>query len=432
LVTNYGVKQLYEEGLRVHTSLDTRVQRAAEDAMEAHLKRLERGERYEMTWALYDSLHAGEESPPLPDYIQGSLLLMDARTGDVRALIGGRDFEHSKFNRVFQAQRQPGSVFKPFLYAASLERGWHPGSVLLDAPIEINTGSDELYRPVNYDNTFRGPMSMRDAVAHSVNIPAVRLIQEIGPQSVIQRASRMGIRSHIPAVPSIALGSAECNLDEIVSAYSAFANRGIRTRPRLFTRIENSRGELLEEIPVYQEEVLDERVNWVMVDMMRTGLLEGTGAAARNYGFTREGAGKTGTTDLYTDAWFVGFTPDLVCGVWVGFDQQRSMGRRMTGSAVALPIWAPTMATAARGPEHYFARPEGIVEGLICQDSGQRPASACQRIRMEVFIEGMEPTRTCEIHQPSATNTSGQAADFESLDAQSSRQDEFDRDGGGG
>lgn len=433
LEANYGVKQLYEEGLRVYTTLDSRIQRAAEQNMEAQLRKVEASEKYEMTWALYDSLYADTENPPLPEYIQGSLLMLDARTGDVRAFIGGRDFEHSKFNRVFQAQRQPGSVFKPFLYTAAVQRGWNPGSVLLDAPVEIDTGSDELYRPVNFDNTFRGPMSLRDALAQSINIPAVRLILEVGTQPVIQTAIKMGISSPIPDVYSIALGSAECNLAELVSAYTAFANGGIRTRPRLFTRIENSRGELLEEIPVYQEEVLDERVNWIMVDMMRTALTEGSGRAARSYGFTRDGAGKTGTTDLYSDAWFVGYTPDLVCGVWTGFDQQRSMGKRKTGAVMALPIWAPTMVTAVEGtPESYFVRPDGIVEGLVCEDSGQRPAPACQRIRQEVFIEGMEPTRTCEIHQPNAVDVRGQAADFESLDAQSSRSDEFNQGGGGG
>jgi penicillin-binding protein 1A len=429
LESHYGVKQLYEDGLRVYTTLDGGMQRGAEKALEEHLSKVESDEGYEMTRALYDSLYADDEAPPLPEYIQGALLAMDPRTGAIRAMIGGRDFERSKFNRSIRAQRQPGSVFKPFLYIAALQRGWHPGSVLLDAPVEIDTGSNELYRPINFDETFRGPIPLREALAHSVNVPAVRLILEIGTQPVILTAEKMGIRSPVPDVYSIALGSAECNLQELVSAYTVFANNGIRTRPMLFTRIENSRGEVLEENQGYQEEVLDERINYIMVDMMRTALKEGTGRSAQALGFVRDAAGKTGSTDRFTDAWFVGYTPDLVCGVWVGFDKKLYMGKRKTGAVMALPIWAKTMVNALEGqPEAFFRRPEGIHEALICQDSGQRPAPACQRIRLEIFVDGTESSRVCEIHQPVATDVRSSASDFESLDEQSSNSDEF---GGG-
>jgi len=432
LENHYGVKQLYEDGLRVYTTLDSDMQRAAERAMEEHLSKLETKEHYEMTKALYDSLYADVDEPPLPEYLQGGLIAMDPKTGAVRAMIGGRDFDRSKFNRAVQAQRQPGSVFKPFLYVSALQRGWHPGSVLLDAPVEIDTGSHELYRPVNFDGIFRGPISLRFALAHSINIPAVRLIQEVGTQPVILTAEKMGITSPIPDVYSIALGSAECNLRELVSAYTVFANNGIRTRPMLFTKIVNSRGEILEENQAYQEEVLDERVNYIMVDMMRTALREGTGRAARGLGFRREGAGKTGTTDLNTDAWFVGYTPDLVLGVWVGFDKKVSMGKRKTGAVMALPIWARTMTAALEGkPESFFQRPEGVHEALLCEDSGQRPAPACQHIAMEIFVDGMEPSRVCEIHQPRAHDVRTQAADFETLDDQATKSDEFGTNGGG-
>jgi penicillin-binding protein 1A len=429
LESHYGVKQLYEDGLRVYTTLDPDIQVRAEDALEAHLSKIEEQEAYPQTKALYDSLYAQADDPPLPEYIQGAVLVIDPHTGAVRAMVGGRDFDASEFNRAVQAPRQPGSVFKAFLYATAIQRGWTAASVLLDAPVEIDTGSDELWKPVNFDNTFRGEIPLRYALAHSINVPAVRLIMEVGTQPVIQLAHRMGIESPIPDVYSIALGAGDATLMELSSAYAVFANNGIRTRPFLFTRITNSRGDVLEESHVYQEEVLDERVNYMMVDLMRTALREGTGRAARSYGFDRDGAGKTGTTDRYTDAWFIGYTPDLVCGVWVGFDTPTSMGKRKTGAVMALPIWANVMVpTVATMPPSVFPRPEGIVERLVCEASGQRPAAACQQIRSEIFVEGMEPSRTCEIHQPVSQDVRDQAGDFQEIDANAARR-EF---GGGG
>ncbi|RKZ10460.1 hypothetical protein DRQ32_07115, partial [bacterium] len=239
-------------------------------------------------------------------------------------------------------------------------------------------------------------------------------------------------RDLIPDVPSIALGAGEATLIELVSAYSAFANHGIRARPMLYTRIENAHGEILEEVPTYQEEALDEDTNALLVDMMQTALREGTGRSSRSWGFTRAGAGKTGTTDLYSDAWFVGFTPDIVGGVWVGFDAKRSMGRRKTGAVMALPIWAQTMALAVKDtPESFFHLPATIVERLVCKDSGQLPSPACPELATEIFAEDRVPRRTCEVHQPSDADIREQAGDFETIDARSSGK-EFEIPGGGG
>jgi penicillin-binding protein 1A len=349
-------------------------------------------------------------------------------------MVGGRDFGASKFNRAVQARRQPGSVFKPFLYAAALQSGWTPASVLMDTPVEVETGSDELWRPVNFSGTFEGPMSLRYALANSVNVPAVRLILELGITPVIDQAASLGLnRDLIPRVPSIALGAGEATLMNMVSAYSAFANHGIRARPMFYTRIENSRGEVLEEVPPYQEEALDEETNALLVDMMQTALREGTGRAARGWGFNRDGAGKTGTTDMYGDAWFVGFTPDLVGGVWVGFDQVRTMGNRKTGAVMALPIWAQTMAHAvADTPESFFRLPESIVERLVCASSGQLPSPSCPDLTTEIFAIDRVPQRTCEVHQPPAADVREQAGDFETIDSRSSRSEEFEVPGGGG
>lgn len=433
LENHYGIKKLYEDGLRVYTTLDARMQRIAEEELERHLVKMEKAEGYENTRAVFDSLNAESEEELAPHYLQGALVAMDAVTGEVKAMIGGRDFDVSKFNRATQAERQPGSVFKPFLYSAALQRGWHTASILLDAPVEVDTGSDELWRPVNFSGTFEGPVPLRHALAHSINVPAVRLILELGTQPVIEQARRMGIRSEIPDVYSIALGAGEARLIDLTSAYSAFANHGIRTEPTLFTRIENARGEVLEEQRPFQEEVLDEATNYIMVDLMRTALKEGTGRSAAAHGFRRDGAGKTGTTDRYTDAWFVGYTPDLVCGVWVGFDEKIHMGHRKTGAVMALPIWARTMSrTLENQPESFFTRPDGVVDRLVCVDSGQLPSQACFDVTQEIFVEGRVPTRVCEIHQPGMIDVREHAEDFEAIDDRSSRDDEFDTGGGGG
>jgi len=325
-------------------------------------------------------------------------------------------------------------VFKPFLYAAALKAGWTPASVLMDTPVEVETGSDELWRPVNFSGTFEGPMSLRYALAHSVNVPAVRVILQLGIDPVIDQAADLGLnRALIPRVPSIALGAGEATLMELVSAYSAFANHGIRARPMYYTRIENSRGEVLEEVPPYQEEALDEDTNALLVDMMQTALREGTGRSARSWGFNRDGAGKTGTTDQYSDAWFVGFTPDLVGGVWVGFDEVRSMGHHRTGAVMALPIWAQTMAWAVKDtPESFFRLPETIVERLVCASSGQLPSPSCPDLTTEIFAIDRVPQRTCEVHQPPAADVREQAGDFESIDSRSSNKEEFEVPGGGG
>ncbi len=430
LEKNYGVEQLYEEGLRVYTTLDPRLQRIAEANLEAHLLKRETEGGYAMTRARYDSLYAEVQEKPKTTYLQGALLAMDARTGAILAMVGGRDFDASRWNRATQAMRQPGSIFKPFLYTAAIEKGWTPADVLLDAPVEVDTGSDELWRPVNFDETFRGPVTVRFALANSINIPAVRLILKVGTEPALETAHRMGITSEIPDVYSIALGAGEANLLELVTAYSTFADRGIRTRPVFIERITNNRGEILEESQPYQEEVLDERINYIMVDMMRTALKEGTGRSATAYGWHRDSAGKTGTTDRNTDAWFIGYTPDLVCGVWVGFDEKISMGRRKTGAVMALPIWARTMTEYCQDlPESHFAEPDGIVHRLVCAQSGQLATAACPEVHEEIFVEGRAPTRPCELHQPSSDTVRDQTNDFETLDRQSQHSDEFD--GGG-
>jgi penicillin-binding protein 1A len=437
LELNYGVRALYEEGLRVYTTIESELQVQAEKYLEAQMVRLEEAEEYEFTRALHDSLNVDVEAAerPLPQYLQGALVFLDVRTGAVKAMIGGRDFGASKFNRAVQARRQPGSVFKPFLYAAALKNGWTPASVLLDTPVEVETGSDELWRPVNFSGTFEGPMSLRYALANSVNVPAVRVILDLGTKPVLEQAEDLGLeRALIPDVPSIALGAGEVTLIDIVSAYSAFANHGIRARPMYYTRIENARGDILEEVPPYQEEALDEDTNALLVDMMQSALREGTGRGARAWGFNRTGAGKTGTTDQYSDAWFVGFTPDVVGGVWVGFDQVRSMGQRKTGAVMALPIWAQTMSLAVSDlPESFFRLPETIVERLVCSASGQLPSPSCPDLATEIFAFDRVPQRTCELHQPPAADIREQAGDFESIDARSSDKEEFEvPDGGGG
>jgi penicillin-binding protein 1A len=426
LEQRFGVEQLYEEGLRVYTTLDARMQAFAEEALEEHLTRIEGQQNYDQTRRSYDEQFGDLEEQPPPEYLQGALLAMDARNGAILAMIGGRDYEASKFNRAVQAQRQPGSLFKPYVYAAALQQGLTPADILLDAPVEIDTGADELWRPVNYDETFRGPVTVREALAGSINVAAVRVILDIKPRPVIEVARQMGIRSSIPAVYSIALGAGEANLLELVDSYCAFANHGILPRPYFFTTVTNVRGEVLEETRPDQQEALDERVSYMMVDLMRTAIREGTGASARAYGWSRDSAGKTGTTDLNTDAWFIGFTPDVVCGVWTGFDRKVSMGRKKTGAVMALPVWASTMTRALEGTaETHFDRPEGIVERFVCRESGKLASPACAESYREIFIEGQDPGQVCPIHQPGASSLRDRTADFRLLDDEAARANEF-------
>jgi penicillin-binding protein 1A len=279
---------------------------------------------------------------------QGALLAIDNATGGIKAMVGGRDFNESKFDRVTQAMRQVGSSFKPYVYTTVIDGGASPDDTILDEPISFETSSGP-YSPHNYDDKFEGIITLRRALAQSRNIPALKLANKVGIKSVIEYAARFGITSKIPPYLPVALGAAEITLLEQTSAYSVFPNDGVRVAPRYITRVTDYEGRVLEEDFPEVKDVISERTARIMTSMLRDVVLHGTGIAASKMPFPV--AGKTGTTNDFTDAWFVGFSPTMSCGVWVGYDEKKSLGAKETGAHAALPIWMNFMTVAMAGKD---------------------------------------------------------------------------------
>jgi penicillin-binding protein 1A len=279
---------------------------------------------------------------------QGALLAIDNATGGIKAMVGGRDFNDSKFDRATQALRQVGSSFKPYVYTTVIDEGGSPDDTILDEPISFDTPSGP-YTPHNYDEKFEGVITLRRALAQSRNIPALKLANKVGIRSVIDYAGRFGITSKIPPYLPIALGSAEITLIEQTAAYSVFPNDGVRITPRFITRVTDYEGRVLEEDFPDVKDVISQRTARIMTSMLREVVLHGTGVAAAKLPFPV--AGKTGTTNDFTDAWFMGFSPTMTCGVWVGYDEKKSLGAKETGAHAALPIWMNFMTAAMAGKD---------------------------------------------------------------------------------
>jgi penicillin-binding protein 1A len=397
LERKYGAEALYREGLRVYTTIDLSLQELAERAVEGNLRAMEKRLRY--TPRDTTGLHTAAQATKT-DYIQGALIALDPETGYIRAMVGGRDFLDSQWNRATQAPRQPGSAFKIFVYTAAVDNGMTTCDMVMDDPIIMMNPDSTEWRPENFDEQFRGPVSVREALARSINIPAIKVSDQIGQETVIRYARRMGIKSDLKPYRSIALGTFEVNLLELTSAVGVLATGGIRAEPIAISRIEARDGRTLEENPPRRSEAISAQTAYIMTSILQSVVNEGTGQSIRARGVTRTLAGKTGTTDEYGDAWFVGFSPDLAAGVWVGFDERRSMGKKETGARVALPIWVDFMTGALAGvPDRPFPEPRGIVRREICSESGRLATSNCPNPRVEVFISGTEPLKFCNIHR---------------------------------
>jgi penicillin-binding protein 1A len=399
LSERYGSDAVYEDGLQIHTTVDMDLQEVAERAVEKQVSALEAELKSKNTRASYvpAAVDSGDGLPPT--YLQGALVALDPRTGYVRALVGGRDWGHSNFNRAVQALRQPGSAFKPFVYTAAIDNGFQPTDIIVDEPVSYPAGNGELYQPTNYDNKFHGPVTLRYALQKSINIPAIKLLRKVGTSLVASYARRMGIRSEIGQNLSLALGSSEVTLIDITAAYGVYANRGIRNDPLYVLKVEDRNGNVLEKNIPRPTEVLSEETAVVMTSMLESVMNYGTGAPARPAGFTRPAAGKTGTTNEYADALFVGFTPSLVCGTWVGFDEKKKIGPGMTGGHAALPMWTEFMIGAMRGqPEEAFTQPDGTVKRRVCAETGMLATEACPNLTTEDFREGAEPNEVCVAH----------------------------------
>ncbi len=396
---HYGSNAVYEGGMRVYTTIDMDLQLIAERALEKQLVALESELKIKDTFSSFTQPAEADRATSRTSYLQGSFVAIDPRNGYLRAMVGGRDWNHSNFNRATQALRQPGSAFKPFVYTAAIDNGFRPTDIIVDEPVSFPAGDGSLYQPMNYDRQFRGPVTLRYALQQSINIPAIKLLRKVGTSLVSSYARRMGIRSPLGQNLSLALGSSEVNLLELTSAYGVLANRGIRNDPIFILRVEDSNGNVLEKNVPRSTEVLTEETAGVMTSMLQSAMDHGTGAGARARGFTAPAAGKTGTMDEYMDAWFVGYTPNLVAGVWVGYDTKKQIGPGMTGSHAALPAWTDFMIAATRGrPVEEFPVPAGTVTRPVCAETGMLATESCTIITSETFNEGTEPTELCATH----------------------------------
>ncbi|MDJ0782952.1 MAG: PBP1A family penicillin-binding protein [Desulfosarcinaceae bacterium] len=323
---------------------------------------------------------------------EAALLCLEAGTGLVKAMVGGKDFKQSQFNRATQSRRQPGSAFKPVIYAAALDKGYTPATEIIDSPIVFkDQQTDFTWKPKNYGKKFYGPTLLRKALAKSRNVVTIKVLQDIGIDYVIDYARKLGIVSHLNNDLSLALGSSGVSLLEAVQAYSVFANLGYRVEPTFITKIEDRYGNILEEMNPKREPVIDKSTAYVMTSMMEEVVQ--TGTATRIKALGRPSAGKTGTTNNVYDAWYVGFTPRYVTGVWVGYDQEQSLGRGEGGGRAASPIWLGYMQEIlAEKPERVFQVPEGVVFAKIDAQTGLLPIPESAETRFECFKEGTVPT----------------------------------------
>ncbi|MFH1829618.1 MAG: PBP1A family penicillin-binding protein [Pseudomonadota bacterium] len=381
----YPPEVLQTEGLRIFTTLDMFMQLAAERALEEELINIEK-----------DNAHVLPKDHEEP--LEACLVAVQPSTGYVRALVGGRDYSRSQFDRCTQALRQPGSTFKPFVYLTALDprrskKMFTPATLLEDTSFEVKSGG-KMWRPRNYDKKEHGYVTLREALEKSYNIATAKVAIEAGLDNVVETAREAGISSELIAVPSVALGAFEVNPMEMASAYTIFPNAGIRAEPISIINVMTKDGQVLEKKSIRMKREFDAAPVFLTTNIMKGVMDNGTGAGARARGFTAIAAGKTGTTSDYKDAWFVGFTPELLALSWVGYDDNATMN--MSGSRAALPIWTTFMKDVAPNGHGDFAGPPGIILIRVDPITGGLVNTTCPSGRYEAFIEGNEPQRTCD------------------------------------
>jgi len=324
--------------------------------------------------------------------VQGALLCIEAETGRVKVMIGGREFRESQFNRAIQSRRQPGSAFKPVIYAAAIDKGYTPATMIIDSPIVFQDEErDFTWKPRNYEETFHGPTILRKAMAESMNVITIKILRDIGIDYTIDYARKLGIASNLNRDLSLALGSSGVSLLELVNAYSVFANQGYQIEPVFITKILDRDDNVLEEAKTERKKVIDKSTAYIITSLLEGVVKNGTGRRVR--ALNRPVAGKTGTSNNYNDAWFIGYTPRYVTGVWVGYDDGKYLGKSETGARAASPIWLGFMKTVlADKPVRVFQVPEGIVFSKIDADTGLLPIPESQHTIFECFKEGTVPT----------------------------------------
>jgi penicillin-binding protein 1A len=366
VVVNLNLKQVLKPG----------------DVIEVKVKKLDRG-----------IVHVQLEQTPL---VEGGLIALEPGRGAIRAMVGGYDFSRSEYNRAVQARRQPGSAFKPIIYATAMSQGMSPASVILDAPVVYEQDQDEkTWKPENYGRKIHGMVSLRDALAHSHNLATVRLLDKVGVKNVIEFAKTVGITSPLAADLSLGLGSSSVGLMELTSAYSVFLNQGSRAEPYAILVVKDNAGKVLEQAEPQVLPVISQETAYLITNMMEDVIQKGTGLAAKVIG--RPIAGKTGTTDEFINAWFIGGAPNLVAGIYVGFDDRRSLGETESGAHAALPIWINFMQDALKPlPVMAFTIPEGVTFVKVDPATGLLEGEEGQPSTVEIFTKGSEPTQATQ------------------------------------
>jgi penicillin-binding protein 1B len=375
------------DGARIYSTLDPRAQRIVAGALHDGLAKLEKS---------YPAL-AGVEPP-----LQGAAVVLDVKTGHVRAMVGGRNYQLSQFNRAVQAHRSAGSLFKPFVYLAGFEAardhgtaGLTPATLLVDEPVTLESGTGS-WSPQNYDRQYRGPVTVRTALEQSLNVPAVRTAHRTGITALTSLLHAFGVTTPVADDLSLALGSSSVSLLQITSAYAGLANGGVVIHPVALSNMVGEEGETIWSPPLDRRQAASPQGTFLMTSLLKGVVDHGTGAKARVLGVHGPVAGKTGTTDGYRDAWFIGYTPDMAIGVWVGFDDERPL--KLTGAQAALPIWSELARRLIPRDSPDFEAPVGVVQRKIDPKSGQLATSQCPEKRVEFFIAGTEPTVYCEVH----------------------------------
>ena len=366
IVVNQNLKQVLKPG----------------DVIEVMVKKLDR-----------DTIHVQLEQTPL---VEGGLIALDPGKGAIRAMVGGYDFSRSEYNRAVQAHRQPGSAFKPIIYATALNQGMSPASVILDAPVVYEQEQDEkTWKPENYGRKIHGMVSLRDALAHSHNLATVRLLDKVGVKNVIDFAKTVGVASPLAADLSLGLGSSSVGLMELTSAYSVLLNQGSRVEPYAIVLVKDNAGKVLEQAEPQALPVISKETAYLITNMMEDVIQKGTGQAAKV--ITRPIAGKTGTTDEFINAWFIGGAPNLIAGIYVGFDDRRTLGEAESGAHAALPIWIDFMREALKSlPVVAFTIPEGVTFVKVDPETGLLEGEEGQASTVELFTKGSEPTQATQ------------------------------------
>ena len=413
-----GEDALYHAGLTVHTTVDRNIQVAADRAVAAQARKLQvRVNRRASGFAKMGKMFAVSDSViglNMDEYfsrylkkigartdadsvriadsigyntVQAAAIVIDNATGAVRALTGGRNFEESKFNRAMQSMRQAGSTFKPFVYGFAVEQGAIGSDVMLDDTVAIDDGAGRIWTPHNYDNKYEGPMTLRKALALSKNMPTIQVEMKYGAKGVVEFAHRFGIKSDLPAVYALALGSADVTLWDMTSAYTVFANLGNKKTPHMIDSVVSRQETTLERFRPKSVQVMDSSYAYLALDLLRDVVRRGTGSEIQSSGFKWPSGGKTGTTNDYTDAWYIGFTQQYTCGIWVGFDQKKKLGPGYTGAMIALPVWLEIMKVA-QAPQKVveWPRPSGVQTIQAC--GKPRRDGSCEEMRTEFVVKG--------------------------------------------